>query len=94
MFKFWRHCARELKRDAFTLYLACKDPRTPWYAKFLAALAIFRRAWLSGTSAVDQSTVNCQSAFRWIYRRDTPPSCAFHGPVCMAAGNTDFVELS
>ena len=40
MFKFWRHRAQELKRDAFTLYLACKDPRTPWYAKFLAALVV------------------------------------------------------
>lgn len=40
MFKFWRDRARELKRDAFTLYLACKDPRTPWYAKFLAALVV------------------------------------------------------
>ena len=37
MLDFWRHRARELKRDAFALYLACKDPRTPWYAKFLAA---------------------------------------------------------
>ncbi len=40
MLDFWRHRARELKRDAFALYLACKDPRTPWYAKFLAALVV------------------------------------------------------
>jgi uncharacterized membrane protein YkvA (DUF1232 family) len=30
--------ARAIKRDAHALYLAARDPRTPWYAK---ALAIF-----------------------------------------------------
>lgn len=29
--------ARAIKRDTYTLYLACRDPRTPWYAKALAA---------------------------------------------------------
>jgi uncharacterized membrane protein YkvA (DUF1232 family) len=29
--------AREIRRDAYALYLACQDPRTPWYAKLLAA---------------------------------------------------------
>lgn len=28
--------ARIVKRDTYTLYLACKDPRTPWYVKLLA----------------------------------------------------------
>ena len=28
--------AAELKRDIFALYLAARDPRTPWYAKALA----------------------------------------------------------
>src|SRR5919201_691937 len=28
-----RRRARALKRDTLTLYLACRDPRTPWYAK-------------------------------------------------------------
>jgi len=32
-----RERARSLKRDVFALYLACRDPRTPWYAKVLAA---------------------------------------------------------
>src|SRR6266571_6067325 len=28
--------ARSLKRDAHAIYLAARDPRTPWYAKALA----------------------------------------------------------
>ncbi len=30
--------ARIIKRDAITLWLAARDPRTPWYAKALAAV--------------------------------------------------------
>jgi len=34
------HClkqrARELKRETYALYLACRDPRVPWYARILA----------------------------------------------------------
>jgi uncharacterized membrane protein YkvA (DUF1232 family) len=33
--KLW---ARELKRDAYAVYLAARDPRTPWYVKALAAV--------------------------------------------------------
>src|SRR3954466_2024779 len=29
--------ARTLKRDTVALYLAARDPRVPWYAKFVAA---------------------------------------------------------
>jgi uncharacterized membrane protein YkvA (DUF1232 family) len=29
--------AHEIRRDAHALYLACQHPRTPWYAKLLAA---------------------------------------------------------
>ncbi|MGH2378377.1 MAG: YkvA family protein [Candidatus Limnocylindria bacterium] len=25
-----------IKRDTYTLHLACRDPRTPWYVKLLA----------------------------------------------------------
>ena len=32
--------ARVLKRDTFVLYLAARDPRTPWYAKVLAAAVV------------------------------------------------------
>jgi uncharacterized membrane protein YkvA (DUF1232 family) len=31
-----RDWARSIKRDAIALYLAARDPRTPWYAKALA----------------------------------------------------------
>jgi uncharacterized membrane protein YkvA (DUF1232 family) len=33
----WKARARELKVDTYALYLACRDPRVPWYAKLLAA---------------------------------------------------------
>ncbi len=36
----FRARARELKRDTVALYLACRDPRTPWYAKVLAAAVV------------------------------------------------------
>lgn len=29
--------ARQLKSETFALYLAARDPRTPWYAKLLVA---------------------------------------------------------
>src|SRR5918911_3206143 len=32
--------ARTLKRDTYALYLAARDPRTPWYAKVLAAAVV------------------------------------------------------
>jgi uncharacterized membrane protein YkvA (DUF1232 family) len=32
--------ARALKREAFAVYLAAKDPRTPWYAKVVAFITI------------------------------------------------------
>lgn len=32
--------AQELKAEVYTLYLACRDPRTPWYAKGFAALVV------------------------------------------------------
>jgi uncharacterized membrane protein YkvA (DUF1232 family) len=33
----WRARAQALRREVTTLYLACRDPRVPWYAKALAA---------------------------------------------------------
>jgi uncharacterized membrane protein YkvA (DUF1232 family) len=33
-----RDWARSLKRDVVSLWIAARDPRTPWYAKALAAL--------------------------------------------------------
>ena len=32
--------ARALKNEAFAVYLAAKDPRTPWYAKVLIVLVV------------------------------------------------------
>ena len=32
-----RQWARALKRETLTLYYAARDPRTPWYAKLIAA---------------------------------------------------------
>jgi uncharacterized membrane protein YkvA (DUF1232 family) len=35
-FKAWKERARFLKRETLTLYLVCRHPRVPWYAKVLA----------------------------------------------------------
>jgi uncharacterized membrane protein YkvA (DUF1232 family) len=36
----WKRRARRLKAETYTLYLAYRHPRTPWYAKVLAALIV------------------------------------------------------
>jgi uncharacterized membrane protein YkvA (DUF1232 family) len=36
----WKAKAKALKEDVYALYLASKDPRTPWYAKAFAALIL------------------------------------------------------
>jgi uncharacterized membrane protein YkvA (DUF1232 family) len=36
----WKTRARELKRDVYALYLASRHPRTPWFAKLLAACVV------------------------------------------------------
>jgi uncharacterized membrane protein YkvA (DUF1232 family) len=33
----WKRRARDLRREVYALYFACRDPRVPWYAKALAA---------------------------------------------------------
>ncbi len=38
--KTWKTKSRQLKREIYALYLASRHPRTPWYAKVLAALII------------------------------------------------------
>ena len=35
-----RTWARQLKRDTYALYLAVRDPRTPWYARILAGVIL------------------------------------------------------
>jgi uncharacterized membrane protein YkvA (DUF1232 family) len=37
---WWRAKTHDLKREVFALYLACRDPRVPWYAKALAAAVV------------------------------------------------------
>ena len=36
MLQQWKLRAKELKREVYALYFACRDPRVPWYAKALA----------------------------------------------------------
>jgi uncharacterized membrane protein YkvA (DUF1232 family) len=38
--KSWKTKSKQLKTEIVALYLASKHPRTPWYAKVLAALII------------------------------------------------------
>jgi uncharacterized membrane protein YkvA (DUF1232 family) len=33
----WREQAHRLRREVYTLSLACRDPRVPWYVKAVAA---------------------------------------------------------
>lgn len=36
----WKAWAKRLKREIDSLYFACKDPRTPFFAKCLAAIVV------------------------------------------------------
>jgi uncharacterized membrane protein YkvA (DUF1232 family) len=36
----WKEQARRLKLETYALYLACRDPRVPWYARFLAGFIV------------------------------------------------------
>jgi uncharacterized membrane protein YkvA (DUF1232 family) len=36
----WEVQARRLRTEAYALYLACRDPRVPWYARLWAALVV------------------------------------------------------
>lgn len=40
MIKTWCERVRELKTNVLVLYLACRDPRTPWYARAIAAVVV------------------------------------------------------
>jgi uncharacterized membrane protein YkvA (DUF1232 family) len=39
-FSAWMQKARQLKRETYAIYLACRDPRVPWYAKVLAGSVV------------------------------------------------------
>jgi uncharacterized membrane protein YkvA (DUF1232 family) len=36
----WKSRAHQLKTEVYALYLAYKDPRTPWYARIFAAMVV------------------------------------------------------
>ncbi len=36
----WKQRARQLKMETYAIYLAYKDPRTPWYARIFAACVV------------------------------------------------------
>ena len=36
----WRGRVAALRADTYALYLACRDPRVPWYAKAIAAITV------------------------------------------------------
>jgi uncharacterized membrane protein YkvA (DUF1232 family) len=36
----WKRRARQLKTETYALYLACRDPHVPWYARLLAACVV------------------------------------------------------
>ncbi len=40
LINLWKEKVRQLKFQAYTLYFAYRDPRTPWYAKAFAALVV------------------------------------------------------
>ncbi len=38
--ELWKQRARQLKAETYALYLAYRDPRTPWYARIFAAVVV------------------------------------------------------
>jgi uncharacterized membrane protein YkvA (DUF1232 family) len=40
MIEDWKRRARQLKQESYALYLAYRDPRTPWYARVFAACVV------------------------------------------------------
>jgi len=36
----WRERAELLEAEVYALYLACRDPRVPWYAKLLVSFVV------------------------------------------------------
>jgi uncharacterized membrane protein YkvA (DUF1232 family) len=36
----WKQLIRQLRVEIHTLYFACRDPHTPWYAKALAGVVV------------------------------------------------------
>ena len=40
MFSKWKEKAKKLKQEIYTLYLAYKDPRVPWYGKIFIIITV------------------------------------------------------
>lgn len=36
----WKQRVRQLKREIYAIYFACKDPRVPWYARVFAGFVV------------------------------------------------------
>ena len=36
----WKQKVKQLKREIFAIYFACKHPKVPWYTKFLAVCVV------------------------------------------------------
>ncbi len=36
----WKEKARGLKQETYAVYLACRDPRVPWYGRVMAACVV------------------------------------------------------
>src|SRR3712207_2681356 len=61
----WKRRARQLSAQTYVLYLAYRDPRTPWYAKVFAALVVgyvFSPIdpipdWIPGVGLLDEMVV-------------------------------------
>jgi uncharacterized membrane protein YkvA (DUF1232 family) len=61
----WKRRARQLSAQTYALYLAYRDPRTPWYAKVFAALVVgyvFSPIdpipdWIPGVGLLDEMVV-------------------------------------
>jgi uncharacterized membrane protein YkvA (DUF1232 family) len=61
----WKRRARQLSAQTYALYLAYRDPRTPWYAKVFATLVVgyvFNPIdpipdWIPGVGLLDEMVV-------------------------------------
>ena len=36
----WKQRARQLKKETYAIYIACKDPKVPWYARVFAGFVV------------------------------------------------------
>jgi uncharacterized membrane protein YkvA (DUF1232 family) len=36
----WKQRVRQLKQETYAIYLACKDPRVPWYTRVFAGFVV------------------------------------------------------